>query len=67
MIEKVAAEKPDRTSPVKRVEAANRRALQQPTRAGYLDAVQVYPYAADALYRLYAAPLQVTDIALQPG
>jgi type IV secretion system protein VirB9 len=32
-----------------------------------MNAVQVYPYSDGALYRLYAAPEQVTDIALQPG
>jgi type IV secretion system protein VirB9 len=35
--------------------------------AAYLNAVQVYPYSEGALYRLYAAPERVTDIALQPG
>ena len=30
-------------------------------------AVQVYPYSEGVLYRLYAAPERVTDIALQPG
>jgi len=29
--------------------------------------VQVYPFMQGALYRLYAAPEQVTDIALEPG
>jgi type IV secretion system protein VirB9 len=29
--------------------------------------VQVYPYSEGMLYRLFAAPEQVTDIALQPG
>ena len=49
------------------VAAANKAALREPSRAGYIDAVQVYPYADGALYRLYAAPGRVTDIALQPG
>ena len=39
----------------------------QPTRNGYINAVQVYPYATGALYQVYAAPGQVTDIALQEG
>ena len=39
----------------------------QPTRAGYINAVQVYPFAEGALYQLYAAPGQVTDIALEAG
>jgi type IV secretion system protein VirB9 len=29
--------------------------------------VQVYPYSEGTLYRLFAAPEHVTDIALQPG
>jgi len=54
-------------APVAHVEAANQAALREPSRAGYVDAVQVYPYSEGALYRLYAAPERVTDIALQPG
>lgn len=50
-----------------RVQAANRSSLQEPTRANYLNAVQVYPYSDSALYRLYTAPQQVSDVALQPG
>src|SRR3546814_7328427 len=32
-----------------------------------LNAVQVYPYSEGALFRLFAAPERVSDIALQPG
>ena len=53
--------------PKARVEDGNRKALREPATSGYLNAVQVYPYAEGALYRLYAAPERVTDIALQPG
>lgn len=53
--------------PMSRVDAANQAALQEPTAYGYINAIQVYPYTEGALYRLYAAPEQVTDIALQPG
>jgi type IV secretion system protein VirB9 len=53
--------------PTTRVQAANREALREPSRAGYINAVQVYPYADGVLYRLFAAPERVTDIALQPG
>lgn len=59
--------KPDKRTPTVRVEAANKAALQEPTAYGYINAVQVYPYTEGALYRLYAAPEQVSDIALQPG
>jgi type IV secretion system protein VirB9 len=58
---------PASAQPTGAVAAANKAALREPSRAGYIDAVQVYPYAEGALYRLYAAPERVTDIALQPG
>ena len=57
----------DNRPPTERVEAANQAALQEPTGHGYVNAVQVYPFTDGALYRLYAAPEQVTDVALQPG
>jgi type IV secretion system protein VirB9 len=49
------------------VEAANRAALREPERQGFLNAMQVYPWSEGALYRLYAAPGEVSDIALQAG
>jgi P-type conjugative transfer protein TrbG len=49
------------------VAAANRRALLEPTGAGFVNAVQVYPWSEGALYRLFTAPGLVSDIALQPG
>lgn len=58
---------PREASPAQRVSAANRAALREPSSAGFVNAVQVYPYAHGALYRLYAAPERVTDILLQPG
>jgi len=57
----------EKAAPRVRVEAANRSAIQEPTSRGYINAVQVYPFSEGALYRLYATPEQVTDIALQPG
>jgi len=59
--------KPDKRRPTMRVVAANRAALQEPSAHGYINAIQVYPYSEGALYRLYAAPEQVSDIALEPG
>jgi type IV secretion system protein VirB9 len=61
------AAKFEKTPPPDRVEAANRAALQEPTAHGYVNAVQVYPFTDGALYRLYAAPEQVTDVTLQTG
>lgn len=58
---------PEPMDPHQRVERANSAARIQPTRAGYLNAIQVYPFSEGALYQLYAAPGEITDIALQPG
>lgn len=58
---------PDTLTPAARVRSANHAALREPSIAGYVNAVQVYPYGEGVLYRLYAAPERVTDIALQPG
>ena len=58
---------PEAADPRVRVEQANGAARVQPTRAGYINAVQVYPFAEGALYQLYAAPGEITDIALEPG
>ncbi|WP_324778782.1 P-type conjugative transfer protein TrbG [Thiobacillus sedimenti] len=53
--------------PHARVDQANGAARVQPTRAGYLNAIQVYPFSDGALYQVYAAPGEITDIALEPG
>jgi type IV secretion system protein TrbG len=53
--------------PTTQVTKANRSALREPTRFGYLNAIQVYPYQEGQVYRLYAVPEQVTDITLQAG
>lgn len=58
---------PEAADPKTRVEQANAAARMQPTRDGYINAVQVYPFSAGALYQVYAAPGQATDIALQEG
>jgi type IV secretion system protein VirB9 len=58
---------PEAKDPKERVAKANDAARIQPTRHGYLNAVQVYPFADGALYQVYAAPGEVTDIALQAG
>lgn len=50
-----------------RVDVANARARVEPSRSGWINAVQSYPFAEGALYQVYAAPGQVTDIALEPG
>jgi type IV secretion system protein VirB9 len=50
-----------------RIRVANSAATQEPIAQGFLNAVQVYPYADGAIFHAYAAPGRVTDIALQPG
>lgn len=39
----------------------------QPRREGYFNAIPFYPWSEDALYQIYAAPGQITNIALEPG
>lgn len=53
--------------PQARVALANRAARVQPSRYGYVNATQVWPYAAGALYQVYASPGKVTDVAFQEG
>jgi type IV secretion system protein TrbG len=53
--------------PLMRVDEANAAATREPVKAGYINAIQVYPYSSGALYRLYASTNQVSDVALQPG
>ena len=53
---------PEPRDPRQRVDLANAAARVQPTRRGYLNAVQVYPFADGALYQVYAAPGQVTRL-----
>lgn len=58
---------PELANPRLRVEQANNAARMEPKHANYINAVQVYPFSDGALYQVYAAPGQVTDIALQAG
>ena len=53
--------------PKARIEQANAAARMEPRRDGYINAVQVYPFAQGALYQVYASPGEITDIALQDG
>lgn len=64
----VPAVRKKRLSPVEqRVRAANRQATRGPQTRAFVNAVQVYPFSEGVLYRLFAAPERLTDIALQPG
>lgn len=64
---KAAEKKKDEQTPKERVAGANTAARIDPVKDGYINAIQVYPYTKGALYQLYAAVNQVTDIALEPG
>lgn len=50
-----------------RVSRANSEARVAPTREGYVNAIQVWPFSDGALYQVYAAVGRVTVISLQPG
>ncbi|MEF2071068.1 P-type conjugative transfer protein TrbG [Consotaella aegiceratis] len=57
----------DAKEPTARVELANAAARVEPRRGGYYNAIQIYPFSEGALYQVYAAPGEITDIALEPG
>ncbi|MDX0484483.1 P-type conjugative transfer protein TrbG [Sinorhizobium medicae] len=58
---------PEPTDPTARVNQANAAARIQPVRNGFINSMQVYPFTQGALYQVYTAVGQITDIALQPG
>jgi type IV secretion system protein VirB9 len=61
------AGKPEPANPKIRIARANKAARMEPKEADYLNAIQVYPFSEGALYQVYAAPSEITDIALEPG
>mgnify|MGYP001035859723 CR=1 FL=1 len=63
--EKSVAAEP--ANPATRVEQANREARMAPTRDGFINAIQTWPYTDGALYQVYASPGRVTLIQLQLG
>ncbi|BAI99122.1 MULTISPECIES: P-type conjugative transfer protein TrbG [Sphingomonadales] len=58
---------PEPADPAARVNQANAAARVQPVRDGFINSMQVYPFTQGALYQVYTAVGQITDIALQPG
>jgi P-type conjugative transfer protein TrbG len=58
---------PEAADPTARINQANAAARIQPIRAGFINAVQVYPFSGGALYQVYTAPGEITDVALQDG
>jgi type IV secretion system protein VirB9 len=66
-VAKRGARAKDETLPKDRIARANAAARMEPVKDGYINAIQVYPFAKGALYQVYAAVNQVTDIALEAG
>jgi len=66
-VEADGAEEVELADPQTEVDQATEEARVPPTREGYVNAVQVWPFADGALYQVYASPERVTVIALQPG
>lgn len=63
-----AADTPkEEASPTERIDEANKTARVEPGKDGYINAIQNYPYTEGALYQVYTAVSQVTEIALEPG
>ncbi len=62
--DKAVTESPDEKT---RVTRANAEARVAPSREGYVNAIQVWPYADGALYQVYTSPGRVTVITLQQG
>lgn len=54
-------------NPVVSVEQANREARMAPTKDGFINAIQTWPYTEGALYQIYASPGRVTLVQLQAG
>jgi P-type conjugative transfer protein TrbG len=57
----------DKTAPRSVVDDANRKATSGPDAEAYINAIMTYDYMPGALYQVYAAPLKLTSIQLQPG
>lgn len=49
------------------IDDANRKAAAGPDAEAYFNAIMTYDFVAGALYQIYAAPLRLTAIQLQPG
>lgn len=58
---------PESADEKQRVSRANAEARVAPTREGYVNAIQVWPFTDGALYQVYAAVGRVTVISLQAG
>jgi type IV secretion system protein VirB9 len=54
-------------SPLQLAADANHKASQAPDRSDYFNAIVQYSYEPGTLYQVYAQPMRITDIALEPG
>jgi len=61
-----AATKP-KGSPLQLASDANHKASAAPDRSDYFNAIVQYAYEPGTLYQVYAQPMRITDIALEPG
>lgn len=58
---------PQSGKPHEVIDAANTGAKVGPNPDAYVNAIQIYPFTKGALYQVFTAPEQVTDIALGSG
>ncbi len=61
-----AAPKP-KPAPLQLAADANHKATQAPDKSDYFNAIVQYAYEPGTLYQVYAQPMRITDIALEPG
>jgi P-type conjugative transfer protein TrbG len=61
------AEAREEADPLDRIGTANSAARVEPRKRGYYNAAQIYAYSPGAIYQVYAASGQITDIALEEG
>lgn len=47
------------------IEAANKKSMKQPSSGEYFNSIMTFNYIPGALYQIYCAPLNVTDIQFQ--
>jgi type IV secretion system protein VirB9 len=62
-----AGAKAAKPSPQQVAVDANRKAAQAPDPRDYFNAIVQYSYETGTLYQVFAAPMRITDIALEPG
>ncbi len=69
LLPSIAASKPKgpKPPPQKVVAEANKRAALAPDTNDTFNAIVQYSYEPGTLYQVFAAPMRITDLALQPG